>query len=408
MAVLLAGCAGRGVRLPVVLGGSGSGGPPAGGLHSLADRGEHVLAHDLPWPVEVIRADLAANGPVALTGLYLMADDLLAISNAGTLYCLSRRDLSPRWVSTLKNPVAFPPAETPLDYVFVERDPKGANWIQVFSKRSGAEGSHSPIRLPFSASSGASATASTVYVGSLGSPLDNKTVESFNIADGSPGWGYRTFGRVVATPTVDPGGDILIVCSEDRTVTSLPANPAGSAPASPNWERQTQGMNQATPFLTKDWAFVGSDDMLFRCYDLHSGEVRWLQGTDAPIRKTPWVLGAWVAETIPAAGEGAVPVTVQKFKGLAFVKNSVGLHAFDADTGTKAFVDANADRPISMSRGYLVTLSTGKQAEFRKGDGWKVSGKANFGVFDFLPTNLRDGSIFAATADGTVLLALPR
>src|SRR5436190_1194442 len=81
-----------------------------------------------------------------------------------------------RRVSTLKYPLAYPPAETPLDYVFVENDPMGAAWVQIFSKRSGAESPVSPLRVPFAPSSGASATAATIYIGSLGSPNDNKTV----------------------------------------------------------------------------------------------------------------------------------------------------------------------------------------------------------------------------------------
>jgi len=413
-ATLLAACSGgmrRGAG-PVVVGppvGGGSGGPPMGGLHTLGQRGERLL-EQLPWGTEIIRANLAANGPIALSGFYLMSEDVLAITNIGTVYCLSRRDLNPRWVSTLRYPLAYPPTESPLDYVFVEEDPRGAAYIQILSRRSGTEGDGSPIRLPFAPSAGASATASTVYVGSLGSPRDNKTVESFSIADGAPGWGFRTMGRVVAAPTVDPGGDILLVLDEARGVTALPANPAGSPPATVNWETVTQGRNTANPVLTRDLAFVGSEDMFLRCYDIHNGTVLWMEGTDAPIKRAPWLLGSEVGverEVAPGT-EGGARVRVVSFQGYAFVSNALGLHAFDAATGTKVFLDPHADRPLVRQAGYVLTVDSARGVQVRRGDGLPVTGTLPLGVFDFLPTNPRDGAVFAATADGTVVAAIPR
>jgi outer membrane protein assembly factor BamB len=381
-----------------------------GGLHTLAERGERLLEQGLPWRTDVVRANLAATGPVALSGVYLMRDDLLCISNVGTVYCLSRRDLTPRWVSTLRHPIVHPPAESPLDFVFVEQDPRGAYYLQILSRRSGTEAAASPVRLEFSPSSGASATASTVYIGSLGSARDNKTVETIDVADGSPGWGFRTAGRVVATPTVDPGGDILIVLDESRGVTALPASPAGSPPASVNWEAVTQGRNTANPVLTRDLAFVGSEDNFLRCYDVHSGTVLWMEGTDAPIRRAPWLLGTEVAverEVSPGAEDGA-RVRVAAFQGHVFVRNAVGLHAFDASTGLRAFVDPTADRPLVRHGAHVLTADVARGVQVRTGPDLRVVGTIPLGVFDFLPTNSRDGTVFAATSDGTVLAAVPR
>jgi outer membrane protein assembly factor BamB len=388
----------------------GTGGPPMAGLHTLAQRGERILEGSLPWPVEVIRANLASTGPIALSGVYLTPEDVLCISNVGTLYCLSRRDLNPRWVSTLRYPLAHPPATTPLDYVFLEQDPRGAAYLQILSRRNGAEAASSPIRLPFSPSSGVSATASTIYVGSLGSPRDNKTVESIDVADGAPGWGFRTAGRVVATPTVDPGGDILLVLDEARGVTALPASPAGSPPASVNWETETLGRNTANPVVTRDLAFIGSEDTFLRCYDLHSGGVLWMEGTDAPIRRAPWLLGTEVAvvREIAPGTEGTPKVTVAAFQGHVFVRNSVGLHAFDAATGTKVFTDPNAERPLVRHGAHVLTVDVAKGVQVRTGPDLRVTGTLPLGLFDFLPTNSRDGSLFAATADGTVVVAVPR
>jgi outer membrane protein assembly factor BamB len=410
--VLLAACAGgvrRGGGGGTFLTGRAVEPAPMVGLHTLADRGERLL-QSLPWPVDVVRANLAATGPVALSGVYVMPDDVLCISNVGTVYCLARRDLNPRWVSTLRYPLAHPPAASPLDYVFVEQDPRGASYVQILSRRNGAEAASSPVRLPFHPSSGASATASTVYVGSLGVPGDNKTVETIGVADGASGWGYRTAGPVVATPTVDPGGDILIVVDEARGVTALPASPAGSPPASVNWEAVTQGRNTAAPLLTRDLAFVGSEDNFLRCYDIHGGTVLWMEGTDAPIRRSPWLLAAEVAverEVEPGA-EGGTRVRVASLQGHVFVRNALGLHAFDAATGTKTFLDRNAERPLVRYGAHVLTVDVAKGVQVRTGPGLAVVGTIPLGVFDFLPTNSRDGSVFAATTDGTVMVAIPK
>ncbi len=400
-----AGCKRGGVPGPL-LRGSGSDAPPMAGPHSLAERGEQALEH-LPWATDVLRANLASRGPVALTGFYLMQDDVLAISNVGTIYCMSRRDLTPRWVSSLRYPPLHPPTESAIDYVFVVEDGRGAGYLQVFSKRSGVESLVSPIRLPFAPSSGAAANASTAYVGSLGSPIDNKTLESLNLADGSLGWGYRTHGRVVATPMLDPAGEILIVLSEDNTVTALPANPAGSPPGTENWVAATLGPNSASPAVTKDWAFVGSQDNMLRAFNVHSGEVAWMKGTDAPITRAPWVVGTQVTKEVESGGEGAPKVRVEAFEGLVFVRNAVGLHAFDVVSGDKQFLDPQAERPLVRVGEWLVTLDMVKGGQFRKGKDWAVQSTTMFGWADFLPTNGTDGKIFAATTDGTILVAIP-
>jgi hypothetical protein len=387
--------------------GSGSAGAPLPGPHPMADVGAKIL-EALPWHPAVHRIDLGATGPVALVQVYRLKEDILAVDATGRVFCLSARELTPKWVSSLKAPLSAPPAETPTHYLFLESDGGGAAWLQWFSKRAGAEADVSPVRLPYTPSSGISATITTAYVASLGSPRNNKTVESINLADGTLGWGFRTSGRVVATPTVDPGGDTLLVCCEDFTVTALPAAPAGETPSGPSWEAVTLGANVASPVIVKDWAYVVSEDNFVRCYDVHGGDVRWMKGTDAANRKAPWVLGGLVTKDVAVGGEGSGTVKVERFEGTVFVRNELGLHAFDADTGEAVFRDAGSDRPLVKVGSWVVTLDGRRRAQLRQGAGLPVKQTADLSAFDLLPTNQRDGSVVAAMTDGTVFLAVPK
>ncbi|MCC7137652.1 MAG: PQQ-binding-like beta-propeller repeat protein [Planctomycetes bacterium] len=401
-AVLVAGCAGRPVSDAPRARASGSDGAYAGAANPMAEAGERLL-EGLPWSPDVYRVNLGA----ALTQVYAMSEDILAVDSTGKVYCLSRRELSAKWVSSLRSPLSAPPAESPTHYVFVERDAAGACWLEWFSKRSGAAGDRSPVRLPFSASSGVAATAGMAFVGSLGSSQNNKTLETVNLADGTPGWSYRTLGRVVATPVVDPTGEVVLVASEDRTFTSLPTRQSGLTPTV-NWVSETTAANTCAPAVTKDWAFLGSDDNLLRGYDIHSGSVNWLKGLDAPIRKTPWVVGRAVTKTVTAGGEGAPATKVESFEGYVFARNATGLHCFVATTGEDVFKDAGSERPLMMHGDWVVTIDAQKTAQLRKGKGLPVVRTADFGMFDFLPTNGRDGQVIAGYADGTLLLASPK
>ena len=114
--------------------------------------------------------------------------------------------------------------------------------------------------------------------------------------------------------------------------------------------------------------FLGSDDNMLRCLDVHSGQVLWMKGCDAPIRKSPWTLGGQVAMSAGGA-EGVAKTSVESFKGMVFVKNAIGLHAFDATSGEEIFKDANSERPVVIVGDYVVTLGASRNGQLRKGKG---------------------------------------
>jgi outer membrane protein assembly factor BamB len=175
-----------------------------------------------------------------------------------------------------------------------------------------------------------------------------------------------------------------------------------------NWQIETLAGNTCAPALTKDWAFLGSDDNLLRALDVHNGQVLWSAGLDGPIRQTPWLLGAEVSKVVEAGGEGGAKARVSRFEGYVFAHNEHGLHAFDAASGAEVFKDPMAVRPIVKVGDWVMTVDDNKNAHLRKGKGLPVQQQLSFAMFDFLPTNPYDGILLAAFADGTVLLAAPK
>lgn len=395
-----------------VAGGSGGlgearadGSGPIEGLGSLADHGERALER-LPWKCTVVRANLSRDIPVSISGCYLMQKEVLVVASDGKVYCLDRRNLQPRWVDSLRFPLACPPAEGPTHYGFLLKDHQGAHWLHAISKRSGSASERFPVRLPYAASAGLSLNASTAFVGSLGSPGNNKTLETVNLLTGRRGWGYRSTGMLWAAPSLSPDGEIVVIAGDDGVLTALPAS--ATAPNAENWVRDIGSGVRGTPAITSAHVIVGNDDGLLYNLDLFSGRVNWLQGLDERVRAAPWILGGYTTVQKSTGVEGAEPVAVRSYEGLVFARNVNGLHAFDLRTGAAAFSDAQAARPLLRHGKYVLTIDGARKVTIRdSGNGYAVVGSANLGMFDLVPCNTSNGEIFGCTADGNVVAAIP-
>ena len=57
---------------------------------------------------------------------------------------------------------------------------------------------------------------------------------------------------------------------------------------------------------------------------------------------------------------------------------------------------------------WVVTVDAAMTAQLRRGKGLPVEKVASLNMFDFLPTNTRDGTIIAGQSDGTIFLAVPK
>jgi hypothetical protein len=379
---------------------------PLKGAASLADHGTRAL-EQLPWDAHVIRANLGKRTPVSIAGCYLMDRDLIVISEAGRIYCLARRNLEPRWVNTLRHPLARAPVESATHYAFLMKDYSGAYWVQVISKRSGAVGDRFPVRLPYAASSGIAVNQNMVFVGSLGSPRNNKTLETISVITAKRGWGYRGSGLLWGDPQLDPDGTTLVLAADDGVVTALPAG--ASAPKSEHWSRDIGIGIRGSTAVTPEHIVVGTDDGLLYNLNLLSGKVNWLVGLDERIRSTPWVFGSYKIVKKSTGVEGAAPVEVKSYIGTAFARNINGLHAVDLVTGEKIFSDKNGGRPLCQQGKYLLTIDGRRKITMRDTTaGHKVTGTLNLGVFDLIPTNDTTGEIYACTSDGWVVASIPK
>ncbi len=376
------------------------------GSKSLGDWAEKAL-EKLPWKTHIVRANLGSRNPVAVAGAYLMERQLLVVTNAGRVYCLDRQNLEPRWVNTLRYPLAQAPAEGPTHYAFLMKDNRGANWMTVISKRSGAESSRFPVRLPYAASTGIAVNNSLVFVGSLGRVGNNKTFESVNLLTGRSGWGYRTRGMPWGAPTLDPSGQNVYVTADNGVVTALPASP--SAPSNALWARDTGAGIRGSAAVTPDQVIVGNDDGVLYSLNVHSGKVGWIKGLDERIRSTPVVFGGMKTVKVSTGVEGAPPVEVKRYEGLVFARNVKGLHCFDLRSGADRCMDKAGGRPICQNGKYIVTCNAKRHLTIRDAEKkFAVAGTIKLGMVDLIPANDENGEIFAVTADGTVLVAVPK
>lgn len=380
------------------------------GPATLARQGELQLER-LPGDWLITRTNLGAGRPAAVTNCFLKTSDLLVVEENGRVTCLARHDLTPRWKWTLSGALYAqrPPAEGSGHYVFLTRAPSGQAIVDALSRRTGVEANGFPVRLPYATASGVAANTSMVWIGSMGSPNDNKTLTSLELATGSPGWGWYTTGMIQGDPTLDPSGRTLVIAAEDGVVSALPAT--AEKPEDVAWSVRGMGRITTTPVVTPEHVVIGSHDGLVRCLDLRSGTVLWMKSVGEAVRTCPWVLGGTVTEERSTGVEGAAAVKVDVYRGLAFVRNVSGLHCFDLASGAAQFSDPKGarSRPLCRQGKWLLLVDEDRRVSLRDtSDGYKVKATLDLSMFDLLPTNTTDGTIYGVTADGGLVAAMPR
>jgi outer membrane protein assembly factor BamB len=257
-----------------------------------------------------IRIDLNQNRKgeqLRFAQAHLTSDLLLLETNEKKprLYAFQRGSLQSTWASDLLEPTAFPVASNGDTVVLVS--PHYAHCLEAFTGRGalqfmsgGLEGVTMPPReLPFTPTGGAAVGNDTFYIPSLGSPRNNKTIESFSMITGQVGWGYRSGTDILTTPVVggastDPK---LYFVTRTGLVTCMDATNYGFPPAGPRWEQLLEAGVEYDPHVTEDTAsdagsvFLVDREGVVYCLNRITGARRWTHATARAARGGPKVFG---------------------------------------------------------------------------------------------------------------------
>ena len=167
------------------------------------------------------------------------------------------------------------------------------------------------------------------------------------------------------------------------------------------------------PAVTPEHVVVVSHDGVVTCLNLQDGTTLWMKSMGEAIHTEPWVLGGMVTEDVSTGVEGAAPIKVSTYKGLAFARNVGGLCCFDLTTGAAQFKDRRGGKPLCRQGKWILTGAFSKPAGWMVSlrdstDGYQVKGTLSLGMFDLLPTNSIDGTLYGVRADGNIVAAVPR
>ncbi len=308
------------------------------------------------------------QGRVVVSQMHLMSDVLLLESTGDKkmpphVHAVLRAGLEPRWVSELSEPTHFAVGENEDTLLLLSE-----HYLHALETHTGRRaftfttGELSGLRrpallLPFTPTGGPAGQSDTVYVPSLGSPENNKTVESFSLVTGERGRGWRTHGGVFSSAIVggDRGDPKLYVVSENGIVTCLDAFNYGYEPRL-RWEHALEGRvgHGIAAFLTPDGRgsvgalYTVDDEGMVYCLDRITGTRRWVYAT---ARR-------------PVAGP-------QVHGDLCVVKMKSGLVGFDASAlvyTLTATSGPDAGRTFWVRPGKPVTLGSGAKADLSLAD----------------------------------------
>jgi outer membrane protein assembly factor BamB len=256
------------------------------------------------------------GGKIKVARVHVLQDTILLEGSGAqpNVYAVRRSDLRPLWVSELQEPTAFPVTESDDTFFLVSQHylhaleaKTGQRAMQFVA--GGLAGLRRPaLRLPFTPSGGGAGQNDTVYVASLGSPIYNKTLESFSLVTGQRGWGYRTPGDILTTPRVggSSGDPKLYWVTSNGIATCIDARNYAYAPAGPRWEERLEADVDHPFCLTEDTkeraggVFVADQAGMVYCLDRITGARRWVSATARKPVGGPAVFGDFCV--VPMAG----------------------------------------------------------------------------------------------------------
>jgi len=326
----------------------------------------------------VLRIDLngAREGaPVHMAKAHLIRDLLLLEAGPGAkkrdmqkpkVWALERSNLHLKWISDLDEPSLYPVAANAEVVVLTSRHyaqalelDTGRPAIQFVG--GGLAGLPQPfLELPFTPTGGAAVGNDTFYVPSLGSPQNNKTIESFSLISGQRGWGYRSSAEILTSPVVGgPSTDPkLYFVTRTGHVICMNATNYGYRPRGSQWEALLEAGIEYDFCVTGDTAegigavYLVDKDGLVYCLDRVTGRRRWVDATGREAKGAPRVFG-----------------------DICVVPMNNGLCGFDADNVVYALhVESGPDE------GTTYWVRSGKGVTLDSGLTLKIEGEALFGT----------------------------
>lgn len=308
------------------------------------------------------------QGRVVVSQMHLMSEVLL-LESAGDpktpphVHAVLRAGLEPRWVSELSEPTRFAAGENEDTLLLLSE-----HYLHALETHTGRRafafttGELSGLRrpallLPFTPTGGAAGQSDTVYVPSLGSPENNKSVESFSLVTGERGRGWRTHGDLFSRAIVggDRGDPKLYIVTDTGIVTCLDAFNYGYEPRL-RWEHALEGRigHGIEAFLTPDGRgtvgalYTVDEEGMVYCLDRITGSRRWVHATSRRPVAGPLVYG-----------------------DLCVVKMKSGLVGFDAGNlvyTLTATSGPDAGKTFWVRPGKPVTLGSGGKADLSVSD----------------------------------------
>jgi len=281
-------------------GGESSGGSSSGSAKSSGSSGGAALRdwdaiesglRSLPIDGLALRMDLSKastreRGDLRIARVHLMRD-LILVETADkkpTLYAFDRANLNPAWVTEIQEPTKFTATEGP-DVIYLV----SAHFVHAINSGTGtralrlSNGLAAPfLRLPFTPTGGAAAQSDTFY---LGSPSNNKNMESFSGITGQRGWGYRAHGRIRGDLKVGGswGDPKLYFATHRGKLVCMDAKGYAYRPAGTRWEGWLDDPVEHDFFITRD-AKGGQPGAIYvadrsggvYCIDRITGRRRWV------------------------------------------------------------------------------------------------------------------------------------
>jgi hypothetical protein len=289
---------------------------------------------------------------------------------------LDRDDLMPAWAyHALPGSLRYPPTLTAISMLLMSED----ELHQVDLRFGHAMGP--AIHFDLSPSAAFVGTVGTAFVPSWGGSRGEKTIRTLNLETGLEGWGYRTPGDIRGAMVIGgvPPRQTVYFATDAGDVYALPAAEADRHAPEPSWVQTARGPVTAGLTLEGDELFVAAESGFLYCLDRITGSVKWAAPHETPLTESPV----------------ATRVSVYEHR-------TGSLWCHDRATGNVRWRLAGASRLVAEREGKSVVAADNGDLWAVDGSG-SVVGKVELAGRDFYyPTNSRDGSIFAVSADGYV------